>query len=86
MSPLHQEIASRLHGRSEDDGHAIKLSRAAAICQELTRKYEDRDWIKIKGDDTWMRIHNLIVDSVTAPGPTWVRTAGVDQSWDVSDG
>lgn len=78
------DVLSRLHARPEDDGHAIKLSRAAAICQEFTKKYEDRDWVLLKGDDIWMRIHHLIVDSVEAPGPTWVRTTGLDQSWEVS--
>lgn len=81
-----KEVVSRHHAFVQDDGHAIKLGRAAALCQELTKKYEDRDWVVIKGDDTWMRVHHLIADSVAAPGPTWVRTTGVDQSWDVSGG
>jgi hypothetical protein len=42
------EIISRLHD-IDDDGHAIKLARAAVICQELSRKHEDREWIKLKG-------------------------------------
>lgn len=79
-----EDVVSRLHNFSQDDGHAIKLGRAAAICHELSKKYEDRDWIIIKGDDTWMKIHHLIVDSVEAPGPAWVRTTGVDEAWDVS--
>lgn len=83
-SAEHVETISRIHAFSEDDGHAIKLGRAAAICQELTKKYEDRDWVTIKGDGTWMRVFNLIVDSTAAPGPTWVRTTGIDESWDVS--
>lgn len=75
---------SRLHNFAEDDGHAIKLARAAVICQEISKKYEDRDWVKIKGDDMWTKIHHLIADSVEAPGPTWVRTAGLDGAWEVS--
>lgn len=67
-----------------DDGHAIKLSRAAAIAQDVSRKYSAEDWMMIKGDDMWTRIHHLIADSVEAPGPMWVRTAGLDSAWTVS--
>lgn len=76
---------SRMHNFSTDDGHAIKLARAAVICEEVSKKYQDRDWMMIKGDDVWARIHNLIADSVEAPGTTWVRNAGLDDAWDVSD-
>lgn len=74
-----------MHNFSQDDGHAIKLARAAAICEEVSKKYEDRDWMTIKGDDMWMRVHSLIADSVEAPGTTWVRNAGLDEAWDVSN-
>lgn len=62
----------------------MKLSRAAVITQQISEKYNDRDWKIIKGDDMWMRIHNLIADSVEAPGPKFVRTAGLDEAWAVS--
>ncbi|KAF3770979.1 hypothetical protein M406DRAFT_344427 [Cryphonectria parasitica EP155] len=75
------DIMSRLHNFVEDDGHAIKLGRAAVICQETTKKYEDREWMVIKGDDLWMKVHHLIADSVEAPGETWVRTTGLEEAW-----
>ncbi|KAK3328495.1 hypothetical protein B0T19DRAFT_442386 [Cercophora scortea] len=79
------DIISRLHTLDED-GHAIKLARAAAICHELSRKYEDRDWMMVRGDDMWVKVHHLIVDSAEAPGPEWVRGAGFDEAWkDVPD-
>lgn len=81
------DIMTRLHDLAltpHDDGHAVKLSRAAVITQQLSEKYSDRDWLVIKGDDLWMRIHHLIADSVEAPGPMWIRTAGVDAAWNVS--
>lgn len=79
------DILSRLFEFApNDDGHAIKLSRAALIAQEISKKYEDREWLLIKGDDMWTRIHHLIADSVEAPGPTWVRTAGLEEAWVVS--
>lgn len=76
------EIVSRLHN-FEEDGHAIKLGRATAICQQISKKYEDKDWLLVKGDDTWLKLYHLIVDSVEAPGENWVRTAGLDEAWKV---
>lgn len=67
-----------------DDGHAIKLARAAGICQEVTKKYQHRDWVLIKGDDTWSKINHLILDSLQSPGEYWVRSAGLDEAWTVS--
>ncbi|ROW09118.1 hypothetical protein VPNG_05704 [Cytospora leucostoma] len=75
------DILSNFH-RIEEDGHAVKLARAAAICQDVSRRYEDREWMILKGDDTWTRIHHLILDSVKAPGARWVRGAGLDEAWD----
>ena len=77
------EILSRLHNL-EEDGHAIKLGRATAICQKYSQKYEDKDWLNIKGDDTWTKIYHMIVDSVEAGGEHWVRTCGLDEAWKVS--
>ena len=77
------DVISRLHS-FDDDGHAIKLGRAAGICQQVSQEFEDKNWLVIKGDDLWMKIHHLIVDSVESPGPNWVRTAGLDGAWEVS--
>lgn len=81
----YSDILSRIFDFTpHDDGHAIKLSRAAIVAQEISKKYEQRDWILIKGDDMWTRIHHLIADSVEAPGSTWVRNAGLEEAWVVS--
>ncbi|KAK3350971.1 hypothetical protein B0H65DRAFT_422201 [Neurospora tetraspora] len=66
-----EEIISNLHF-FEDDGHSIKLARAARICQLY---YQTRD------DDYWNKFYHLIVDSVLAPGPNWVRSCGFDEAW-----
>lgn len=81
-----QDIVSRLHD-FPDDGHAIKLGRAALICQEACRAYEGTpvgDRFMIKKEDMWQRVLGLIVDSVEAPGPNWVRSAGFEEAWEVS--
>lgn len=69
----------------EDEGHAIKLARAAAICQDISKEYEDRDWMIITGDDTWLRIHRLILDSMLSPGQKWVFGQGHEGAWKVSN-
>ncbi|KAK3308158.1 uncharacterized protein B0T15DRAFT_490753 [Chaetomium strumarium] len=81
------EIIARLH-TFPDDGHAIKLGRATGVCHNICRKYEDegKDWLKVKGEDMWKRVSHLVVDSVEAPGPHWVRSCGFDEAWkDVPD-
>lgn len=77
------EVASKIHPMP-DDGHAIKLARAVGVCEELTRKYQDRDWVLIKGDDMWAKIHHLLLDSLQSSGEYWVRSAGLDEAWTVS--
>lgn len=65
----------------EEDGHGIKLFRAVSIGQTLSEKYEDKPWIRIKGD-MWTKIGHLVVDSFQTE-PHWVRGAGEDEAWDV---
>ena len=74
------ELTARLHGY-DDEGHAIKLARGALIGLELSRPYEDRPWMLLKGDDLWSQVFHLIVDSVEAPGAAWVRTTGLEEAW-----
>ncbi len=81
-APTPMAVISRLHAR-QDDGHAVKLGRAALVCQQNSRQYEDRKWMMIRGDEQWMQVHHLIVDSIEAPG-TWVRSTGLEGAWKVS--
>lgn len=83
MTPVPTEVASKIHPM-HDDGHAIKLARAVGICEELSKKYQDKDWVLLKGDDTWAKIHHLVIDSLQGPGDYWVRSAGLDEAWTVS--
>ncbi|KAI1813539.1 HypA protein [Poronia punctata] len=69
-----------------DDGHIAKLVRAIGICEQISSEYEDRDWMKIKGKDLWMKLNHLVVDSVESKEPRWVRCAGDAEAWkDVPD-
>ncbi|KAI8945023.1 HypA protein [Xylaria longipes] len=64
-----------------DDGHVSKLIRAIGVCQDVSKKYEDQDWLKIKGDDLWTKLNQLVVDSVEGEGPKWIRGAGDAGAW-----
>ncbi|KAI1079313.1 hypothetical protein F5B20DRAFT_544477 [Whalleya microplaca] len=69
----------------KDDGHATKLYRAVGIGQKVCEKYEDKDWMKIKGD-LWTKAYHLVVDSVESPGERWVFNVGQPAAWkDVPD-
>ncbi|KAI0544065.1 HypA protein [Xylaria curta] len=56
-----------------DDGHVSKLSRAVGLCEHASKKYENQDWLKIKGEDLWNKVHQLVIDSAEGKGPKWVQ-------------
>jgi hypothetical protein len=64
-----------------EDGHAIKLVRAVKHGEEVSKKYEDEEWCKIK-DFMWLKIGNMVVDSVEEEGATWARSVGFEQAWE----
>ncbi|TGJ78477.1 hypothetical protein E0Z10_g10291 [Xylaria hypoxylon] len=64
-----------------DDGHASKLVRAIGVCQDASKKYEDKAWLQIKGEDLWTKLNQLVVDSVEGDEPKWVRGAGDAAAW-----
>jgi hypothetical protein len=67
--------------RFEDDGHASKLIRALAHGKRVCKKWEDKnDSFMIRGD-MWDQIGHMVIDSVEANGPRWVRSAGFDEAW-----
>ncbi|KAM7184193.1 HypA protein [Rhypophila sp. PSN 637] len=78
-----EEVISRLHDLEGDDGHAIKLGRAALICRKVKRKNPPAAALVINTPELWEKVLHLIVDSVEAPGPTWVRNAGLVGAWEV---
>ncbi|KAI1342222.1 HypA protein [Xylariaceae sp. FL0016] len=78
------ELLPRVNSLS-DDGHVSKLFRAIGICREINKKYEDADWLQIKGD-LWTKVAYMVIDGAETPGPKWVRGAGDPEAWkDVND-
>ncbi|KAF5874272.1 putative hypa-like protein [Botrytis fragariae] len=64
----------------EDDGHAVKLGRTVAHAEVVSQGYEDQDWAKIKSF-MWLKIGNMVADSVEDTGDTWARSVGFDEAW-----
>ncbi|KAK1538483.1 HypA protein [Colletotrichum paranaense] len=63
-----------------DDGHTIKVVRALGICQDLSAKYGDKPWIKIK-DGEWLNLTYMLLDSTEHDETRWVRSAGFEEAW-----
>ncbi|RYP11776.1 hypothetical protein DL765_007618 [Monosporascus sp. GIB2] len=84
--PAVDRLLPRIHA-FEDDGHASKLFRAVEIGRRAISRYASDDnanksrWVLIRGPELWDKIMHLTVDSVEAPGPTWVRGAGDPEAW-----
>ena len=69
----------------EDDGHAVKLGRAVANGEQVSQKYEQEDWAKVKGF-MWEKIGNMVVDSVEdrkdKDESPWARSVGFKEAWE----
>ncbi|KDN63118.1 putative HypA protein [Colletotrichum sublineola] len=74
------DLLPRFHAIS-DDGHTIKVTRALGICQQLSSRYGDRPWIKISGDDEWLRLSYMLLDGTEHSETKWVRSAGFEEAW-----
>jgi hypothetical protein len=75
-----EELLPRFHA-IPDDGHTIKLVRALLIAQDMSRKYADRPWVRIKNDEMWLKMHYMILDGNEKIDPKWVRSAGFEEAW-----
>jgi hypothetical protein len=49
------------------------------------KDWENAPWAILKGDDVWKKIQHMVVDSLEVDGPLYVRSAGFDEAWKVSD-
>ncbi|KAF2646786.1 hypothetical protein P280DRAFT_388210 [Massarina eburnea CBS 473.64] len=75
-----QEVFERVN-RYPDDGHVSKLVRALAHGEQVCKKFEDREGFLIKGD-MWEKLGIMVVESVEAGEPKWVRSCGFEEAWE----
>ncbi|KAK2023977.1 HypA protein [Colletotrichum zoysiae] len=79
------DLLPRFHA-IPDDGHTIKVARALGICQELSSRYGDRPWIRIRGGDEWLGLSYMLLDGTEHSEMRWVRSAAFEEAWkDVPD-
>lgn len=75
-----------------DDGHAAKLVRAIAnarkVCSSMPHEEDTEGLFAIRGgkeegeeEETWLKGARMVVDSVEAGGPHWVRSTGFEEAW-----
>jgi len=64
----------------KDDGHAVKMGRAVAHAELVSRGWEDQEWCKVRNFQ-FLMIGNMVVDSVEDEGEPWVRNAGFEEAW-----
>ncbi|KAF4446249.1 hypothetical protein F53441_10091 [Fusarium austroafricanum] len=80
-----EDLLARIHN-IVDDGHTVKLARALILAQRVTMPYEDKEWVKIKGNDEWLRAMYLLLDANEEAnrqgGTLWVRSSGFDKAWE----
>lgn len=67
-----------------DDGHTIKVVRSLILAEQVSKKWEGRDWMRIKDSGTWLNAHYVMLDSMNTEADTgrWVRGAGFPEAWD----
>lgn len=76
-----EDVLPRLHG-VVDDGHTIKVARAAVLARKAAEGREGRGWMKFKREEDWVRILWLLVDANEGWGVKWVRGAGFEEAWE----
>ncbi|KAM5464716.1 hypothetical protein MauCBS54593_006807 [Microsporum audouinii] len=76
-----EEVFKKTVILEQDDGHAAKFIRHIAHGEKVCKPYEEKDGFRIKSD-MWLKLGNMLVDSVCAPGPNWVRSAGFEEAWE----
>lgn len=76
-----EDLFPRFH-RIPDDGHAVKLARALVLIQRASEPYQDREWIRMKKQDDWLKAAYVLLDGNENAETRWVRAAGFHQAWD----
>ena len=75
-----EDLVPRLR-QTRDDGHTVKVVRAMLLARQLSRPYADRPWIRMAGDDMWLKALYLLLDAVNGGGSRWVFGCGFDEAW-----
>lgn len=64
----------------DDDGHTSKLVRTVANAERVCKEFEEKEQWPVRGD-MWLKIGHMVMDSVEAEGPRWMRNVGWEEEW-----
>jgi Questin oxidase-like len=66
-----------------DDGHTAKFMRNLAHAEVVCSVWQstNKESFRIQGD-MWRKLGNMLIDSVEAGEPHWIRSAGFDEAWE----
>ncbi|WEW56145.1 hypothetical protein PRK78_001580 [Emydomyces testavorans] len=76
-----EETFTTAFANGREDGHAAKLMRVLAYGEKLCEPYADRSGFPIK-DDMWLKLSNMVADSIQGPEALWIRSAGFPEAWE----
>ncbi|EEP79062.1 predicted protein [Uncinocarpus reesii 1704] len=80
-----EETFAAAFANREEDGHAVKLLRTLAYGEKVCKPYENKNGFPVKGD-MWLKLANMVADSIQGPGELWIRSTGFPEAWkDVPD-
>lgn len=77
------DLVSKFHV-APDDGHTIKVIRSLLLAEQSSKKWEGKEWLRIKDSTAWLNAHIIMRDCVNNEADTgrWVRGAGFSEAWD----
>lgn len=77
-----EELLPRFH-KILDDGHTIKVARALMIAERVSRGWEGKGWVRVKGEAEWLRAVYVLMDATEGVDQEhrYVRGAGFDEAW-----
>ncbi|PGH11913.1 hypothetical protein AJ79_04605 [Helicocarpus griseus UAMH5409] len=79
------EIFTQSINHERDDGHASKFIRTLAYGEKLCKPFEQDEKYKeafLMRGDMWIKLANMVIDSIQDSGDMWIMNAGFDQAWE----
>ncbi|EAS31040.3 HypA-like protein [Coccidioides immitis RS] len=75
------EVFTTAFVNKKEDGHAAKLMRTLAYAEKACKRYENKDGFLVKGD-MWLKLGNMVADSIQGPERLWVMSTGFPEAWE----
>lgn len=76
-----EDLIPRFH-KIIDDGHLIKVVRSLLLAQDVSRKWKGREWVRLDGEEDWIKAHYMLLKGVEGQETLWVRSSGFEEAWE----